>query len=103
MGELFARFGTDLPPLRGVIHAAAHLGEAGLAELAPGELAAMLQPKAAGTRLLHELTSGIDLDFFVLFSSTTALLGSGRFGHYAAANQFLDAFAQRAERKAFRR
>jgi acyl carrier protein len=46
-----------------------------------------------GAWLLHELSRELPLDFFVLFSSTTALIGSARLGHYAAANQFLDALA----------
>jgi len=43
--------------------------------------------------VLHTLTQETALDFFVLFSSTTALLGSALLGHYAAANTFLDSFA----------
>ena len=62
----------------------------------------MLRPKVAGTWLLHQLTADADLDLFVLFSSTTALWGSRALGHYAAANQFLDALAhhRRAPRPA---
>lgn len=53
----------------------------------------MLHPKIAGTLLLERLTHGLDLDFTVLFSSTTALLGASGMAHYAAANAFLDATA----------
>jgi acyl carrier protein len=35
----------------------------------------------------------MDLDFFVLFSSTTSLWGARELAHYAAANVFLDGFA----------
>ncbi len=35
----------------------------------------------------------LPLDFFVLFSSATALFGASRIGHYAASNQFLDFLA----------
>jgi SAM-dependent methyltransferase/NADP-dependent 3-hydroxy acid dehydrogenase YdfG len=93
MAALFSRFEHDLPPLRGIVHAAAHLGAYPLSQLPPDEIAAMLRPKVAGTLLLHELSRGFDLDFFTLFSSTTALWGSSRMAHYAAANTFLDAFA----------
>ena len=53
----------------------------------------MFWPKIGGLWNLHRLTSSVELDFFVLFSSTTALWGSSRLGHYAAANSFLDAVA----------
>ena len=56
-------------------------------------LMAMLRPKVAGTWALHRATEAQDLDFFVLFSSMAALLGSVDLGHYAAANSFLDSFA----------
>jgi acyl transferase domain-containing protein/acyl carrier protein len=94
MLALFDRFGADLPQLRGVIHAAAALGEAALTELSAEHLETTLRPKVRGAWLLHELTRALPLDYFVLFSSTTALWGSAGLGHYAAANTFLDALAQ---------
>lgn len=93
MQALCARFGADLPPLRGVFHTAAELGSAALRDLTPAALEAMLRPKLAGAWLLHELTAEQPLDAFVLFSSTTALWGSRDLAHYAAANQTLDALA----------
>ena len=99
MTALFASFGSGRPALRGIVHAAAHVGAEPLSEATPAALAAVLAPKAGGAWLLHELSRDLPLDFYVLFSSTTALLGSSRLGHYAAANQFLDALAhhRRAE------
>jgi acyl carrier protein/NADP-dependent 3-hydroxy acid dehydrogenase YdfG len=91
--HLFDRFGADLPPIAGVVHAAAELGSAPVASMTGDDLAAVLLPKTRGTRLLHEFTRQRPHDFFVLFSSTTALWGSRHLGHYAAANQFVDAFA----------
>jgi myxalamid-type polyketide synthase MxaE and MxaD len=93
MTALFASFGSGRPPLRGIVHAAAHVRAELLSETTPAALASVLAPKAAGALLLHELSRDVPLDFYVLFSSTTALLGSSRLGHYAAANQFLDALA----------
>jgi acyl carrier protein len=93
MAALFARFGQDLPPLRGVIHAAADWSSAPLAAMEEASLDKMLRPKVGGTWNLHTLSAGHALDFFVLFSSTTALLGVAGLGHYAAASAYLDAFA----------
>ena len=89
--QIFAALPAE--KLAGIIHAAAHLGAALTKDLTRETLEEMLRPKVQGTWLLHRLTEKLDLDFFVLFSSSTSLLGSRDLGHYAAANQFLDAFA----------
>lgn len=93
MRTLFASFGTTRPPLGGIFHAAAALSHHPISELDSQAVEAMLWPKTAGTWNLHRLSRDLALDFFVLFSSTTALWGSSQLAHYAAANQFLDAFA----------
>jgi acyl carrier protein len=81
--------------LRGVFHLAADIRPAMLAELDEAAIVAMLRPKVGGARVLDELTRERPLDAFVLFSSTTALLGVAGLGHYAAANEYLDGLAQR--------
>jgi acyl transferase domain-containing protein/acyl carrier protein len=91
--RVMARFGDDLPPLRGVVHAAADLSGWSVADMPSEALQAMLRPKIGGAWVLHELTRDVPLDFLVLFSSTSALWGAQTLGHYAAANSFLDAFA----------
>jgi acyl transferase domain-containing protein/acyl carrier protein len=93
MQDLMGTFGGDRPPLRGVVHTAAALGSGSLEEMTPATLAAMLRPKADGAWVLDRVTRDLELDFFLLFSSTTGLLGSRELGHYAAANTFLDALA----------
>lgn len=52
----------------------------------------MLAPKVDGTWNLHKAIK--DLDFFVLFSSFSGLVGQWGQANYAASNTFLDAFAQ---------
>ncbi len=93
MDRLFLRFGTEFPQLRGVFHAATVVSAATLENLTGETMEAMLRPKVSGTLLLHEHTKALPLDFFLVFSSTTSLLGGKGLAHYAAANQFLDAFA----------
>jgi acyl transferase domain-containing protein/acyl carrier protein len=81
-------------PLRGVIHAAGVLDDGMLTDLDWSRFQKVLAPKVRGAWLLHELTRRHRLDFLVLFSSTSAVLGSPGQGNYAAANAFLDALAQ---------
>jgi acyl carrier protein len=57
-------------------------------------IASVLRPKVAGTWVLHHLSKGMVLDFFIGFSSIASVWGSKGQAHYAAANYFLDAFAQ---------
>lgn len=93
MADLMKQFGQTAPPLRGVIHAAASLSAWNLKEMPLSALLDMFKPKVTGAWVLHQLTQEMKLDFFSLFSSTTALWGSRELAHYAAANHFLDGLA----------
>jgi NADPH:quinone reductase-like Zn-dependent oxidoreductase/acyl carrier protein len=91
--RLFEGALRDAPPLRGVIHAAGVLADAGLMQQSWSRFAAALAPKAYGAWVLHRLTADVPLDFFVLFSSASALLGAPGQSNHAAANAFLDGLA----------
>jgi hypothetical protein len=93
LDRVFRVMATELPPLRGVFHAAAVLDDGTLLRLDPERFARVLAPKVAGAWHLHQLTLDQPLEFFVLFSSAASLLGSPGQGNYAAANAFLDALA----------
>jgi acyl carrier protein len=61
-----------------------------------GDWQAVTQPKIQGTWNLHNVSMdlGLDLDFFLLFSSWSGLVGQWGQANYAAGNSFLDSFAQ---------
>jgi epothilone polyketide synthase D len=82
------------PAIRGVIHAAGLVAYQAVADLDPAELTALLRPKLAGGWILHTLLRDVPLDFFVLFSSASAILASPRLAAYGAANAALDAIAR---------
>jgi acyl transferase domain-containing protein/NADP-dependent 3-hydroxy acid dehydrogenase YdfG/acyl carrier protein len=81
-------------PLAGVVHAAGVAENRPVGAITREDIDASLRAKADGAWYLHELTAGLDLATFVLFSSAGGqVLAAGQAG-YAAANVFLDALAQ---------
>ena len=85
-----ARFG----PIHGVIHAAGILDDDLIQLKTQAAIDEVLTPKIQGTLVLDSLLGNSDLDFMVLFSSTSSVLGAAGQVDYVAANSFLNAFAQ---------
>ncbi|MCF6251821.1 MAG: SDR family NAD(P)-dependent oxidoreductase [Methylococcaceae bacterium] len=83
----------NLPPLKGIFHLAMVLKDGVITQLDAERFSQVMAPKVQGTWNLHHLSIDKKLDYFVLFSSVTALLGNAGQGSYVAANQFLDMFA----------
>ncbi|SHM11822.1 type I polyketide synthase AVES [Actinacidiphila paucisporea] len=91
--DLFARIAKEMPPLRGVVHAAGVTDDAALVDLDWPRFSRVLDPKVRGAWLLHQHTAFLDLDFCVLYSSMLSLTGSPGQAAYVVANSFLDALA----------
>ena len=91
--RVFDEIAAAWPPVRGVVHAAGVLDDGVLLNQDRERFARVLAPKVQGAWNLHESTLGLPLDFFVLYSSTAALLGSPGQANHGAANAFLDTLA----------
>jgi len=94
VAALLDTLGAQMPPLRGVVHAAGVLDDGVLEQQTWPRFEGVLAAKVAGAWNLHTLTAALPMDFFVCFSSAASMLGSAGQSSYAAANAFLDALAQ---------
>ncbi len=96
--DVIGKYGT----IHGVIHGAAHTGEGALThilESGPELCSAHFRPKAQGLAVLEKLLGDESLDFWMLHSSLSALLGGLGFAAYAASNCYLDAYATKRNRE----
>ena len=95
--QTLQHFGT----INGVIHAAGITSESAfrpLQMIGKVECELHFQPKVYGVFALAQALQDYELDFCLLFSSISAVLGGLGFAGYAAANLFMDAFVQQHNR-----
>ncbi|HZI20305.1 MAG TPA: SDR family NAD(P)-dependent oxidoreductase [Pyrinomonadaceae bacterium] len=97
VAEVDRRFGA----LHGVVHGAGINGERSvraISETGPTECGWHFEPKVFGLQTLEEVLRGRELDFCLLLSSLSAVLGGLGFAAYSAANVYMDAFVQQQAR-----
>ena len=91
--QVFCQIAATGVPLRGIIHAAGIFDDSLLLNHNLEKYANVFAAKVTGSWHLHTLSQSSHLDFFVLCSSTSALMGGTGLSNYAAANAFLGALA----------
>jgi len=93
LARVLGQVATNLPAVKGIVHAAGVLDDGILQQLDQERFYRVLRPKVAGAWNLHKMTTDMNLDFFVLFSSVATVFSNPGQGNYVAANAFLDALA----------
>ena len=97
--RLFRRMRACMPPVAGVMHEAMVLDDGLLANLDAERFQRVLAPKVTGTDNLEQVLRGTALDYFVLFSSVTTLIGNPGQANYVAANAYMEGVARRRRQK----
>ncbi len=94
LNKTLASVRAEMAPLTGIIHSAAVIEDAPILNLSGDQLERVFQPKMVGAWNLHQATLKDPLDLFVLYSSSSAVVGNPGQGAYVAANLYLDTLAQ---------
>jgi len=95
MREITAQAETRFGGINGVIHAAGVFVGTPLQKVSRDLCEQNFQPKVNGLFVLERVLEGRPIDFCLLTSSLSSVLGGIGYAGYAAANLFMDAFVQR--------
>jgi acyl transferase domain-containing protein/acyl carrier protein len=93
MQKIVEKAKAKLGPIKGIIHSAGLGGGAMIGDMTPDILKEKINPKIYGAWVLDSVTSGEELDFFVMFSSIATVFSSVELSAYTAGNTYLDYFA----------
>lgn len=93
VSRLFEGLAQD-PPLTALFHAAGVLDDSLIHGLSLERFVNVLKPKIGGAQAVVEAARTFKPDVVVLFSSITGVVGNVGQASYAAANAFLDAYAE---------
>lgn len=91
--KMLERIDRELPPLRGIIHAAGVVEMQFMTEMTMDMYDRVVAAKIEGGWNLHRATRERALDFLVFFSSVSTIIGTIQQSAYGAANAFLDGLA----------
>ncbi|MGV7002863.1 SDR family NAD(P)-dependent oxidoreductase [Priestia megaterium] len=91
--RLITKIKSKFNKINGVIHSAGIIRDSLIDNKTISEMKEVLAPKVLGAINLDNALKDDEIDFFVLFSSITALFGNIGQSDYAYANSFLDNFS----------
>lgn len=92
MKQIISDCSLDLPPIKGVIQSAAVLRDAIYDNMTYAQWREATRPKIQGSWNLHTLLPK-DMDFFVMLSSISGVVGNRSQANYAAGNTYQDSLA----------
>lgn len=84
---------TQHKSINGIVHSAGIISDNFIMKKTSLEFEEVLKPKVIGSSNLDLATKDVDLDFMIFFSSVASVLGNIGQSDYAAANGFMDQFA----------
>ncbi len=99
--QLFSDIAAGGQPLKGIVHCAGFTDDDRLVNQTPERLERLNQSKLQAAVLLDQYSRTQPVEFFLLYSSFNAVLGSVGQGAYAAANAAMDALAWQRQHQGY--
>ncbi|KAF1730572.1 Nonribosomal peptide synthetase 14 [Beauveria bassiana] len=97
--QLKAEIEKTLPPIKGVANGAMVLNDRLFTDMTLRQFQTVLGPKITGSRNLDLVFGETSLDFFIMFSSLTAVAGNKGQSNYAAANMYMAGLAAQRRKR----
>jgi nucleoside-diphosphate-sugar epimerase/malonyl CoA-acyl carrier protein transacylase/SAM-dependent methyltransferase/NAD(P)-dependent dehydrogenase (short-subunit alcohol dehydrogenase family) len=95
LNEVCTRIKSSMPPMGGIINGAMVLRDRPFIDTSWDDFAAVLAPKVTGTRNLDEIFGeDANLDFFIMLSSATSIVGNIGQSAYSAANHYMSSLVR---------
>lgn len=91
---VMAGISKRMPPLRGIVHAMTEVDDGILLHQTRERLGRVFSAKVAGAWNLHRWLEGTPLEFFMMVSSSTSLMGASGQASHLAATSFLEGLAE---------
>ncbi|KAI0107448.1 hybrid PKS-NRPS PsoA [Nemania sp. FL0031] len=93
--QAYKEIASTMPPVAGVANAAMVLQDRPLDTMSLQDFEKVIRPKVMGSQNLDDLFYGVELEFFILFSSMSSVVGNPAQSNYGAANMFMSSLAAR--------
>ncbi|KAI1808969.1 beta-ketoacyl synthase domain-containing protein [Daldinia bambusicola] len=97
--RVYQQITTHMPPIAGIANAAMVLRDKPFSSMVLEDFNVVLGPKVRGSENLDKLFYSTDLDFFIMFSSMSRVVGNAGQSNYAAANMFMVSLAAKRRKR----
>ncbi|KAH9908264.1 beta-ketoacyl synthase domain-containing protein [Xylariomycetidae sp. FL2044] len=97
--EVYHEITSTMPPVAGVANAAMVLRDKPFSGMGLNDFEYVLGPKVRGSENLDRLFHSTKLDFFILFSSLSRVVGNAGQSNYAAANMYMTSLVNQRQQR----
>ncbi|KAI0194230.1 beta-ketoacyl synthase domain-containing protein [Astrocystis sublimbata] len=99
LGSVYDRITATLPPVAGVVQGALVLRDSAIWDMSFAQMSDVVRPRVEGSLFLDGIFHDTDLDFFIMLSSMTGIIGNMGQANYTTSNTFMGSLAAARRRR----